>query len=254
MARVNHLSPDRLAALEEERDFLLRSLDDLDAEHSAGDLDDADHAALRDDYTVRAAAVIRSIEDHQSELSAKRAEHASPTRRWAWIIGTAAGAVLAGILLAQTAGERGVGDSLTGALPESIRDQVLQCQQLGTQGGEGLQESLSCFDAVLDQDPNNVEALTYRAWYLSLVAVSANDQGFDDSAAELYDAAAAQLDRAIEVDPSFPDAHAFRAVVADRLGDPDRACAELAALGELDAPPMMGQLTASLDERLDCNP
>ncbi len=249
---MHDLSPDRLAALEEERDFLLRSLDDLESEHRAGDLDDADYASLRDDYTVRAAGVIRSIDDHQSELTARQAENASPTRRWAWIIGTAAGAVLAGILLAQTAGERGVGDSLTGALPESIRDQVLACQQLGTQGAEGLQESLTCFDAVLDQDQNNVEALTYRAWYLSLVAASATDQGFDDSANELFTAAAAQLDRAIEVDPTFPDAHAFRAVVADRMGDADRACVELAALGDLNAPPMMDQLTAALDERLDC--
>ncbi len=252
MARRNPLDPDRLAALEEERDFLLRSLDDLESEHAAGDLDDADHAALRDDYTVRAASVIRSIDDHQSELEALRSVGTSTTRRWAWIIGTAAAAVLAGVLLAQTAGERGVGESLTGSLDESIRDQVLQCQQLGTLGADGLQESLTCFDEVLDQDPSNVEALTYRAWYLSLVAASATEQGLDDSADELYVAAAGQLDRALEVDPTFPDAHAFRAVVADRLGDPDRACAELAELAELDAPPMMAQLTTSLDERLDC--
>ncbi len=252
MADTRRLSPDRLAALEEERDFLLRSLDDLESEHDAGDLDDADHASLRDDYTVRAAAVIRAIDDHRSELDSLHAAKSSPLRRWAWIIATAAGALLAGVVVARTAGERGVGDSLTGAVPESIRDQVLECQQLGTQGADGLQESLVCFDGVLDQDPNNVEALTYRAWYLSLVASSATEQGFGDSATELYDAAASQLDRAIEVDPTFPDARAFRAVVADRLGDPDRACAELASLGELDAPPMMSQLTASLDERLDC--
>ena len=49
------LDPDRLVAMEEERDFLLRSLDDLDAEHRAGDLDDHDYDELRDDYTVRAA-------------------------------------------------------------------------------------------------------------------------------------------------------------------------------------------------------
>ncbi|MEZ5227471.1 MAG: tetratricopeptide repeat protein [Acidimicrobiales bacterium] len=220
------------------------------SEHDAGDLDDADYD-LRDDYTVL-DAVIRSIDDLETEVAALHAAKASPTRRVAWIVATLAGAILAGVLVARTAGERGVGDSLTGAVPESIRDQVLECQQLGTQGAEGLQASLVCFDTVLDQDPNNVEALTYRAWYLSLVAASASEQGFDDDAAELYTAAAGQLDRAIEVDTTFPDAHAFRAVVADRMGDPERACSELAELGTLDAPPMMGQLTASLDERLDC--
>ncbi len=238
--------------MEEERDFLLRSLDDLESEYAAGDLDEVDYTSLRDDYTVRAASVIRSIADHRSELDTIRAERSSPTRRWAWIIGTVAGAVLAGLLLAQAVGERGVGDSLTGDLPETLRDRVLQCQQMGTEGADGLQQSLACFDAVLDQDPNNVEALTYRAWYVSLVASSATDQGIDDSAAELYLAAAAQLDRAIEVDATFPDARAFRAVVADRMGDPERACIELDALATLDAPPMMDQLTASLTDRLDC--
>ena len=38
--------PDALAALEEERDFLLRSLADLDRELAAGDIDDVDHLSL----------------------------------------------------------------------------------------------------------------------------------------------------------------------------------------------------------------
>lgn len=251
MTTRNALDPDRLAALEDERDFLLRSLEDLDAEHAAGDLDDIDYASLRDDYTVRAASVIRRIDDHRSELETLKAVRSSPTRRWAWIIGTAASAVLAGILLAQAAGERGVGEGLTGSLDVSLRERILECQQLGTQGAEGLQSSLECFDAVLDQDPNNVEALSYRAWYVSLVASSADEQGID-TAAELFAGAASQLDRAIDVNPTYPDARVFRAVVADRMGDPSRACVELEALAELDAPPMMEQLTSSLDERLEC--
>ena len=36
----------------DERDFLLRSLEDLEREHDAGDVDDADYAALKDDYTA----------------------------------------------------------------------------------------------------------------------------------------------------------------------------------------------------------
>ena len=37
------LDPDELAALEEQRDFLLRSLDDLEREHDAGDIDEHDY-------------------------------------------------------------------------------------------------------------------------------------------------------------------------------------------------------------------
>ncbi|MBO0694381.1 MAG: hypothetical protein J2P58_15860, partial [Acidimicrobiaceae bacterium] len=45
----------------EERDFLLRSLADLDAEHDAHDIDDVDYRTLKDEYTSRAAAVLRAL-------------------------------------------------------------------------------------------------------------------------------------------------------------------------------------------------
>ncbi len=54
------MNPDRLAALEEERRFLLRSLADLEREREAGDVDDVDYRELRDGYTVRAAATLRA--------------------------------------------------------------------------------------------------------------------------------------------------------------------------------------------------
>ena len=56
------MNPDRLAELEEERRFLLSSIRDLDREHAAGDVDEADYCALRDGYVARAAAVLREIE------------------------------------------------------------------------------------------------------------------------------------------------------------------------------------------------
>ena len=60
-----------MAELEEERAFLLRSLDDLDRERDAGDLDEHDYVKLRDGYTARATAVLR-------ELEAGRADAAGP--------------------------------------------------------------------------------------------------------------------------------------------------------------------------------
>jgi hypothetical protein len=51
--------PDELARLEEERDFLLRSLRDLDREHEAGEIEEDDYRSLRDGYTARAASVLR---------------------------------------------------------------------------------------------------------------------------------------------------------------------------------------------------
>jgi hypothetical protein len=47
--------------LEEERDFLLGSLTDLDAELAAGDIEEHDYLTLKDGYTSRAAAVLRLL-------------------------------------------------------------------------------------------------------------------------------------------------------------------------------------------------
>ena len=49
--------------LEAERDFPLKSLDDLEAERAAGGIDDDSYRALHDDYTARAAATIRALRD-----------------------------------------------------------------------------------------------------------------------------------------------------------------------------------------------
>ena len=43
--------------------FLRRSLTDLEAEWAAGDLDDEDHARLRDEYTTRLARALRGEGD-----------------------------------------------------------------------------------------------------------------------------------------------------------------------------------------------
>ena len=52
--------------LEEDREYLLRSLDDLEREHDAGDLDDADYQVLKEDYTARAAEVLRALGERQA--------------------------------------------------------------------------------------------------------------------------------------------------------------------------------------------
>ena len=54
--------------LEQERDFLLRSLSDLERERAAGDMEEADFLALRDGYTARAAAVLRALEAARSSI------------------------------------------------------------------------------------------------------------------------------------------------------------------------------------------
>ena len=75
------LDPDTLAGLEDERDHLLRSLDDLDAELDAGDLTEDEHRSLHDEYTARAAEVIHAIDEHRVAMtSAPRQRSTSPHR------------------------------------------------------------------------------------------------------------------------------------------------------------------------------
>ncbi len=70
----------RSVALEEERDFCLRSLRDLEAEHSAGDLDDVDYRTLRDSYVARAAAALRQLDPGASSDTTAAASGGGPGR------------------------------------------------------------------------------------------------------------------------------------------------------------------------------
>ncbi|MGH1502272.1 MAG: hypothetical protein ACRBI6_01840 [Acidimicrobiales bacterium] len=252
-------------SLEEERDFLLRSIEDLDAELAAGDLSADDHERLRDDYVARAAATLRALaartaEDEAANEAANEAADAAadgtagepadegaaggPSRRFVWAGGLAVFAVVAGLLLANFAGERGASDALTGSIEPSLRQKNTDCQRLGAEGE--MEASLSCFDEILAEDPQNVDALTYRGWYLFLTAQSAAASGVDDLALELLGRAESNLAQAVEIDPEAVEARAFRAVVFNRMGDSDASCAELAVLDTLDPPPMITDLTAAL--------
>lgn len=238
------LSPDRLVELEQERDFLLTSLADLESEHDAGDMDDADFEQLHADYTVRTADIIRQIESRNAVVAATAPER-SRTRSIAWVVGILAFAVGAGWLLAQAAGERGVNDEITGNIDASPRQRVFECQQLDREGA--VQEANECFSEVLVMDPRNVEALAYRGWLLVRVSGSAEQIGEEAQAAEILLSAKASLDEAVDIDPGYPDARAFRVIVYNAEGNTEAACAELAELVVLDPPDIVLGLLARLE-------
>lgn len=238
------------AADNDDRDVAeqLRALEDLEAEYEAGDLDEADYLNLRDDYTVRVADAMRKLEGAAVPTAP---EARSRVRRLGPLaLGIAlVFAVGAGWLLARSAGERGINDGLTGEIA-SNRQRVFECQEIGVDGR--IVESLQCFDEVLIDDPDNVEALTYRGWYVILTTSSAQATGQDDEAGELLEVGRSYLDRAVEVDPGYPDARAFRSVLFDRLGDQQAACAEVDALLALDPPSFFVDQTRAIVERNGC--
>ena len=211
------LDPDELAALEEQRDFLLRSLADLDREHDAGDLEDDDYQTLKDDYTARAADVLRAIDQQRAAFDDARRPR-SLGRTVAWASAVLVFAVVSGVVVAGALGARKAGETSSGGVT---------VEQTGTQKANACipkmqtdpQGASDCFEGILKDDPKNVVALTWSAWQLSLSA-----DNFDDvDAATAKALAAVRLNTAVESDPNYSYARAFRAIVAYRNGRYDDA-------------------------------
>jgi len=233
------LDADERAALEEERDFLLASLDDLERERAAGDVDDHDYRTLKADYTARAAAVLRSLDRTDDAGAATpaprsgRVRVSSRGRRIATIAGIALVAVLAGVLVAQSSGRRGSG-SLTGLDVTAASSRISDCQELEQSGD--ADGALGCYDDVLDAVPANVEALTFRGW------LQVRQFEVEDGLAD--------LDAAIQLAPEATAPYIFRASGRARSGDAVGAVADLAAFYGNDPADDEAQLAAQFSETI----
>jgi tetratricopeptide (TPR) repeat protein len=213
------LDADERAALEEERDFLLASLDDLERERDAGDVDDHDYRTLKADYTARAAAVLRALDPGVADVAspepggaARRDRSSSRGRGIATIAGIALVAVLAGVLVTQASGRRGSG-GLTGLDVTAASSRVSDCQEL-EQAGDAA-GALDCYGEVLEAVPANVEALTFRGW------LQVREFEVEDGLAD--------LDAAVQLAPEATAPYIFRASGRSRSGDAPGAVADLAA-------------------------
>jgi tetratricopeptide (TPR) repeat protein len=210
LRRDGTVDPDELAALEEQRDFLLRSIDDLEREREAGELDDDDYRTLRDDYTARAAAVLRAIEEGRAALPARRP--AGSRRTILAVLAVLVLAAVAGLAVAGASGTRLAGDFGTGEIRETSVGKLRRAAQLAGQG-EAL-EAIKLYDEVLAADPDNPQALTYRGWLLFNVGRTTGES-------DLLDRGRIGLERAIASDPDYPDARFFYGFVLLRhLDDP----------------------------------
>jgi hypothetical protein len=224
------MHPDRLAELEDERRFLLRSLGDLDREHVAGDVDDHDYAVLRDGYTARAATVLRAIDEGKAALPTPRRRR--PFVVAGWVVGVLALASLAGWLVARSSGQRLAGQTMTGGQPiDVVTEKLTEARAaLGTDPAVALAR----YKEVLDLDKNNEEALTYTGW---LLAISSRNIGDEARTAALGQAV--RLFTQVTTDhPDYADAHCFWAVTAARfLTPPDPVVTKAQAQACLDANP-----------------
>jgi hypothetical protein len=233
-----------LARLEEERAFLLGSLADLEREREVGDLDDDDYRTLRDDYTGRAAEVLRAIDERRAAIEASHRP-----RRPGRVIATAAAVVVlavgAGIWVAHSSGSRKPGQTISGnanvtdsASPTTAgsgsttatTSPATKC--IGEISSDAL-GALKCFQTVLAKAPNDPVALTYRGWALTLAAESATNP---TQVVELRNAAESSLKRAVQVAPKLGDPKAFLAILYTNAGECDDARQQVAALDALGLP------------------
>jgi cytochrome c-type biogenesis protein CcmH/NrfG len=230
------LDPSQRARLEEERDFLMRSLDDLELEHGSGGIDDESYTQLHDDYTARAAATIRSLRDGIDVTPA--ASPTSPRRtrtRVAVVAAIVVFATLVGVSLAYTLGARLPGQTSSGnsqatattnasARALAARITTLQHQvnaspndyqrrldlSLAYEENGDITNALKQSDAAITIDPNRPEGHANSARLLYLASEQVPNK---DAQAQLVAQALAGFTKAIGVGPDYADAYYFRGVL-----------------------------------------
>ena len=217
-----------VAALRAERDFLLRSLADLDAEHAAGDLANNRYRELHDRYTVKAATVLRALDRLDQEAAPSPTP---PRRRRRAITAVVVAATFlggGGALLDSAADDRQPGQTITGnaqsgtddlgafALAARQRPEDAAAQlayAIALMEDRQLVDALRAFDDAARLQPTNPIPKAYGGWIVFL--------------AGLPDEALTRLDAAVAADPAYADARFFRGMVLLR-GRED----EIAALAE----------------------
>jgi tetratricopeptide (TPR) repeat protein len=269
---------DERDALERERDFLLRSLDDLDVEREAGNIDPETYERLHADYTARAAVVLRNLRDGL-DVQAPAAPPVSRGRVWLWAGVVVAFAAVVTALLVQSVGDREPGGSLTGNDPVASAPSTVErgraLAQAATDDPDSypariayaryllnrdLQQAVVEYDAAARLAPRQPEPLAYGGWIRVLVATQL-DAGADRDL--LLSAALERFQRAIDVRDDYADSFAFRGLTkAQVLDDPDGAVPDLQRflqLTPLEHPQRDTVLDALADacersDRADCDP
>lgn len=253
------LSLDDLAALEDQKRFLLRSLADLDRERDAGDLDETDHATLHADYTHRAAEVIRAIEEQRDLHEQARPDHRR-TRTFIAVTAVAVVAICLGVVVAATSGESrpeatgGIDLTPTAEVAACI-DKMQQTFRPAAQGEDNAQlatdalTTIKCFTTQIDAHPDDAVALTYRGWSLALLARQLDGQLAPEDVRSFVQRSVADLAEARKLAPRYPDALTYSAIVAVWTTDLDAAERYLAEIDALRLP-ADAPILAAVDQML----
>ena len=221
MAGLTDVRRDELVA---EREFLVRSLADLESERDEGGIDAATFATLHSDYTARTAAVLRLL-GGAADTRPKKAPIPKERRMFAYVA-IAVFAVGLAFALAKSAGTRAPGGALTGKTPgqvdpNSFDGHVESARQLQNAGR--FPDALVEYTAAQKLEPSRADvrvefAQMLIAWIRSDSKPDPKEVGLKVVAAE------AALDRALTIDPQYASAYAFKGVVLLQFrGEPAKA-------------------------------
>lgn len=151
-------------------------------------------------------------------------------RRIVIVAGIVVVAVGAGWLVAASSGQRLPGQSSSGGIEDSTASLLSQARQLNF---SDPQKSVELYSQVLEVNPDNVEALTYRAWMVALVSRDASDDVKLVAVATSLEG----LERAIAIDPTYADAHCFMGIVKFRFAGDAQGAKEALEVCEANNPP-----------------
>jgi len=168
----------------------------------------------------------RGESDLQPSQTVGQARESSSSARTRIAIGLTvviALSVIAGIAIARNSGERRPGQVMTGGSGEaSITGLLVEARSLGM---ADLETALGLYAQVLEQEPDNIEALTYFGWLTVLSASQIEDRNL---AVERLESGLVLLRQATIIDTTYPDAHCFLGISFFRfLGDAEAAAPEI---------------------------
>jgi tetratricopeptide (TPR) repeat protein len=229
---------DRRLELDEEKIALYRALRELEFDHEAGHLSDADHQSLRERYEARAAALITELDALGGPAERERPpaapapaapSPASPRAPWtrqpAVLAAGAVVLVIFGVVIGVNAGrytERDQSFTPPGArlpvpgpppspvgppmarlepgkpIPPEMLAGMLQAARQSLVEGR-YSEAIAAYQAVLKRDTKNVDAMTHLGL---IVAIG----GHADSALETFS-------KALDIDPKYAPAYLYRGQV-----------------------------------------
>lgn len=278
MSRAPRLSVPSREKLLDEAEHVRKSLEDLDRERGAGDLEGADYEMLRASYEHRAATVnaalrqasaLKDAEDQRSGISpaGRRpgtrpfllARKHRPVLGWSAAGCFAAAGLLAGLALA---GVAPFASTKPPALSVASRIRIELAEAGVLASNRDIVQAVAVYDRVLELDPGQPEALANGGWLVRLAGLSSQSSrvvsgGDAEIAAAVRVAPRYALARAYDGVALYEDGHLaraavteFRAMLVDRPSSTLLASVRATALAAYHAarapvPAMLSQAAAS---------